>query len=741
MRLRYKILTVFIIIFVVLSGVTLYVLGKNEAKIKNEIISVVQQKTGRNLAIGSLHFWFLPLPIIEAENVAFSGLEGETNNLATIEKIRVAVEVVPLFSHQINIKKLTLIKPDIHLLRNDKGEENWLIKNMKINYAVFCENLCSGHADWHISLPNVTMRDAFIHWQDDVTRSQWDASFPKISVQDLNKRQASVYMEGNYKEKTLFIAGKLGQVYPFAQHFPVDLDLLVKQNDTSLVSGHIDGGIADIRYNGFYNFNISSHVPNLARLKVALPSVTLPQSQPISITTNISGHRHDLMVNNFHLHGGGVDLSPWMEHSNVRVLTIDSDGSDKPLQIFSDGHFGQDGFETKGYFGTLQIFSKDKLKENIPVNLAIKEGESSIILKGDVGTEHSSLKLTGGLKHLPLKEASSEINGFHVNLNTDIGRVRDLIGHNMMLSVLRSLNVSGSSHIDNISWQGARWEDIHSDIQSHHGHIAIAPITLHGDHQDQKLALTYDVQRETPEMTFGAHPFFVPLPAIRNMLHITPNIVGRLQIVGDMHSQGHNSREISDRLGGHIGFSIVNGSVNRDFLINILKTNLASFNVTIPATCMGAHMSIRNGISHIDDMGMQVLSLRLQGRGQVNLTSRLLNLQLQSQLDLFGKQSLPTRVHLTGNWEEPGVELMDVPDENSISQLDTPAYCATLLRTTREGEAGPKPFIVKTNNKDNVNKAVAKEFGVKQSDVENGEKALGIHLDFLDGDKTSSSKK
>jgi AsmA protein len=94
---------------------------------KQEIAAQVKKATGRDLVIGGkMSARLFPAIGITIENASLSNPEGfEQKQMLQVEKLALEVELAPLLSKQIRVKRFVLEKPVINLEVNAGGKPNW----------------------------------------------------------------------------------------------------------------------------------------------------------------------------------------------------------------------------------------------------------------------------------------------------------------------------------------------------------------------------------------------------------------------------------------------------------------------------------------------------------------------------------------------------------------------------------------------------------------------------------------
>lgn len=119
-----------IIILVIVTLLTGAFIGIMNASvplvIREELNKQVYRLTGSSLSINSEMQWsFFPLGITAHKLVLSNPPEFGPTPLATAEEVRFSVNVLPLFSHKVEIKKILVKEINLQLIKTISGKENW----------------------------------------------------------------------------------------------------------------------------------------------------------------------------------------------------------------------------------------------------------------------------------------------------------------------------------------------------------------------------------------------------------------------------------------------------------------------------------------------------------------------------------------------------------------------------------------------------------------------------------------
>jgi hypothetical protein len=96
---------------------------------KDLVVSEVRSATGRELVLtGDVHIGLSLTPQLEVEQVSFQNAAwGSDPQMLRFDRLEADVELLPLLSSQIRIKRIRLVGADILLETDSKGQGNWLM--------------------------------------------------------------------------------------------------------------------------------------------------------------------------------------------------------------------------------------------------------------------------------------------------------------------------------------------------------------------------------------------------------------------------------------------------------------------------------------------------------------------------------------------------------------------------------------------------------------------------------------
>lgn len=118
------------VLTIAVIGLVVFVATLDLNSYKPQIEAAVEEATGRDLTIeGDLDLAWTPRPTLTTETVHFANAGwGSRPDMATVGKLQVAVDVVPLLSGTLDVQRIALADVDVLLERNADGAANWQLE-------------------------------------------------------------------------------------------------------------------------------------------------------------------------------------------------------------------------------------------------------------------------------------------------------------------------------------------------------------------------------------------------------------------------------------------------------------------------------------------------------------------------------------------------------------------------------------------------------------------------------------
>jgi uncharacterized protein involved in outer membrane biogenesis len=181
--------------------------------------SEAKSLTGRELTIaGPIDLRISLKPEIILENVTFANAPwGSRPSMVALKRFELQVALLPLLTGDIQVRRLTLIEPDILLETDESGRGNW---------AIGTEGGTSGaDAPALPSFDQVEVQDGTLTYRGSATGEPLHLDLTRLRAQAKDQSDLrQLELEGRYKGAPFSLAGSAGSLRTFfAGPFPIDL--------------------------------------------------------------------------------------------------------------------------------------------------------------------------------------------------------------------------------------------------------------------------------------------------------------------------------------------------------------------------------------------------------------------------------------------------------------------------------------------------------------------------------------
>ncbi|MBT7942093.1 MAG: AsmA family protein [Alphaproteobacteria bacterium] len=431
-----KILSILVILAVggVVAGVAiLKSLDFNEYR--GLIAEQVKAATGRDLTIsGPLNLEISLSPAVAVEGVTFANASwGTAKEMANLKRLAAEVELLPLLSGDIRIKRVVLEGLDLLVETDSKGRGNWEIAASKPQTPE--KPSASGKLP---VVQKVRIKDLNLTYLDGRTGEKTSL---KLDHLDLQSESAAAPMTvgvgGAYNDLVFKADGRLGPIKTLIDGgapYPVTLTMSVPG-----LSLDVEGAIAEPRQGRGLDFKVSVDGGDIAAVAKAA-GVTLPKIPPVRVSGRLKDPKGGYSIDNLVATIGDIDLRgrvgvklagvarPSLDADITTASTIDLDAllpkQKKPAPAPKDRVFPDDPLPLDGLKAV-----------DAKVKLAVKRVVQNAIAVDDIKL---SLSLSSG--RLDVKSLKAVVNGGTV----DGGLVVD--GSRAPSALAVNLNVRGSDY-------------------------------------------------------------------------------------------------------------------------------------------------------------------------------------------------------------------------------------------------------------------------------------------------------
>lgn len=274
-------------------------------------------------------------------------------------------------------------------------------------------------------------------------------------------------------------------------------------------------------------------------------------------------------------------------------------------------------------------------------------------------------------------------------------------GDTLPFAELRKQDVDLRLSVGQMEFEGDDYHNALTHVVLRNGRLTIDPIQAQGTGRSISGQLTVDASGSVPTISGTIGTLVLPATWVESRAGLSNMVQGALQVVGTGRAQGNTRTELRNSMTGHMGVSMVNGTVSGSALGAMLGDTArgALGSGPIALRCFGVHMDMADGRANIDTIGVQTNALTVTGHGTVGMVTQDLDLHLVPQVLIGGTgASLPLRVGGTLSAPRPKMDagsdgryaiglLLGGSGKNTA--IADP--CPATLKAAREGQPGPQP--------------------------------------------------
>ncbi|MHA1151209.1 MAG: AsmA family protein [Alphaproteobacteria bacterium] len=252
-------------------------------QLRGVIEAEAEKATGRKLTIaGDIDLEISLSPAIELQDVRFANADwGSRSELISVQRLELEVALVPLFSGDIQVKRLVVVAPDILLETDAEGRGNWEMPGTAKDAAP------AGTAGGMTlpSIDNAVVRDAIVTYRDGKTGETMQLSFSNITLRrTFAAVPLEVALEGAYNGVPFKADGVVGLIRDLIGTTPYPVRLNFAVGGATFA---IDGEIAEPVTGEGLDLKILARGQSLAELG-AIAGAELPALGPYEFSAQVA---------------------------------------------------------------------------------------------------------------------------------------------------------------------------------------------------------------------------------------------------------------------------------------------------------------------------------------------------------------------------------------------------------------------------------------------------------------------
>lgn len=405
---------------------------------KGLIAEQVKEATGRDLTIaGDLNLELSLNPAVAVEGVSFANAPwGSRKEMATLKRFAAEVELMPLISGDVRVKRLVLVGLDLLAETDAKGSGNW-----ELGKAAKKPEKADPAAGSSGPLPvvqKVRIEDLTVTYKDGKTGQKTSLKLDNMDIQSAGPNDSlAIALAGSLNGNAIKASGELGPLDILlngGKPYPLSLNLSAPG-----VAVDVAGAIAEPRKARGLNLTLKVDGQDLAATAKAA-GVAIPKVPPVSLSAVLSDPEGGYSLGNLDAKIGTSDIKGQVsvKLAGVKRPTVNADlssslldldsllpkqsGAEKPAaatekkdKVFPSDPLPLDGLKAADAtfkYKAQRITTGVIPVENLNLSLALSNGRLEIkSLKADISGGKIDGKITA--------DSSRPALGLSVNLNAD----------------------------------------------------------------------------------------------------------------------------------------------------------------------------------------------------------------------------------------------------------------------------------------------------------------------------------
>jgi AsmA protein len=685
--IRIAIWAIVAVIVLIVAGVGVFIATFDPNSYKPRIVAAVKQATGRDLDLqGNIHLGLSLQPTLTVENVSLSNPPGFSRpQMMTLQELDLKLALLPLLSHQVEIDRLVLIKPDVLLERNAQGQVNWNFAPQSTPTTPAAPSTPGEKSQTQINVAELQVQNGTVTWRDDATKQSAVLGVTSLTTSapspDANLHLA---MNAAYNGNPFNLSGDVGpltRLQDTAAKTAWPVQLTVQAAGAKLA---LNGSVSQPEQARGYNLKITANVPDLTALAPFAGGKPLPPLHDIDLATQVADTGAKLPeISNLTLHVGPSDLTSMVAGLKLTKLDVAVPQPTQPAQIAAEATFDNKPATLNGTAGLLPVLmSGGRATQPVPIDLSAKFLDSSVSVKGtaaEVGgrpsvqaTVHADRLNADQLIAATAKPAAPPppaASGAPAAPAAHTAPPAPAPASNRVFpdtpipfDMLRAADADVKLSIGEMTWGGAQYKAIGANIDLHNGALKLEQVSADLPAGHLTGAMTAVDTPPAPPVTLRLDAPSLALGPIFAAMGKPDYVAGNVDVQANLNGAGATPHAIAASLNGTLGISMANGKVDNRLLGSSLGQVLQAVNAldlvgrggSSDVQCFAVRMVANHGVGNVEPLVLSASMMTMEGGGTINLGTETLDLRVRPQGRVAGTPIVvPLRV--TGSLRSPSV--------------------------------------------------------------------------------------
>ncbi len=668
-----------LIVFALIVGVISYFMATFDPNVyKPQIIQAVKDKQQRALKLdGDIQLTFFPNIGAKFEKISLSEYKSN-EEFATVESARVSLALLPLVFKQVVVNELALSGVKVQVVKFRDGSSNLddLMTKPERKPEAQLEADSKPAVAFQFDIAGVKIENTQLNYRDESTGAQYalkDINLKTGRIANGVPGKISLEMLVQANKPKLDIATKIQATFTFdleKQACQIEgLDLQIKGTALDIsnllvqASGSANANLATLEFEtkkfrisangvkGKDNFDATLDMPafSFTKDKVA--------ADKLAINVSMDGAMGKLIaVLTLHDMNGNAQSFK----SSSLVLDVDLKQPEQALKLKMSTPLAG-SIEAKQINLSNLVIAVNATGDTLPNKSVSSEMRGSVQI--DAERESIHLNLAGGLLQSQV-EVKLAVKGFSepaIRFNVDIDQLdADLYLPNKSaatsvkdkaepapeqpfdLSALKKLNLDGSLNIGTLKVANVKSSKLRVDVKARNGQVNLSPLSANLYQGSINGSIAINATKATPTFTLNQNLSGVQLgPLIKDALGFDI-VEGTANVSLNLTTQGNMVSELKKGLSGTAALNMTEGAIKGINLSKLIQgaQNLGKGTATLKPvagdktefTDLKASFKVNKGVARNDDLLLKSQSLRVIGRGDIDIGNGNINYATKATL-------------------------------------------------------------------------------------------------------------
>jgi uncharacterized protein involved in outer membrane biogenesis len=330
-----------IVALIVVAGIIITTYDYN--KLKPQIENAFKEATGRQLTLkGNLGLKLGLSPTLVVNNAAMSNASwGTRPNMAEIGRFEVQLALIPLIFRRVEVRRVSLVNPDILIETNPAGESNLDFLKRAGTEKAKEKQKGPGAAEVRLTVDEMKIKDGRLTYRNGKSRAAYVIALQRF---DASAKSAGspvkLSIQGSYNGKAFEVSGNavpLASLNDTGRPWPLDLKASIGGANIGIA-----GSIRDVAGARGIDLKVTAQSKDAKRMGEAL-GVSLPIEGALDLSCRVTDPRPKVYrMSDLKLLAGGSDMvgSAGIDLSGSRTL-VSADVRSSRIDLRSPSGKGQ----------------------------------------------------------------------------------------------------------------------------------------------------------------------------------------------------------------------------------------------------------------------------------------------------------------------------------------------------------------------------------------------------------------